>query len=129
MIRNAVIEYLKENAGVHAVVGDRIYPLFAPSNQETFPIVTVHVDSTVRGHSKDGPTGLAERIVRIVIWTPRILDAERAANAIRQALDGFQGDMQGVTIKSVRNTGENDDFIPEVDEAVISMEFTITHEE
>lgn len=130
MIRRAVVNYLKSNAEVSAVLGGRIYPLEIPKNLKEQPFAFV-VASVQRRHTKDGPTGAAQATVQISVWSSRVLDAEEGANVIRKAIDGFRGEMEGLVIRNVRSETESDldDVIDSVGAYGIGVTYLIDYEE
>ncbi|HEY8342035.1 MAG TPA: DUF3168 domain-containing protein [Calditerricola sp.] len=130
-IRQAVIAYLKGNAGVQAILGQRIYSLKLPDNLTNWPAATIQRVSTVRHHTKLGPAGLTDSRIQVSIFGPDFLAVTQAADAVRAALDGFRGDMGGVTVHNVRSDGEIDLYDPDagMDGTYhVALEFVITHE-
>lgn len=130
MIRSAIINHLKADADVKAVLGSRIYPFEIPQNLDDAPFAVI-IASIERTHSKDGPTGNARATVQISTWSSRVLEAEAAMNAIRRALDGYRGPMGGLEIGAVRSGTESDldDAWDRVDLRGIGIQFTIDYVE
>jgi len=130
-IRQAVIAHLKGNAVVQAILGQRIYSLKLPDNLANWPAATIQRVSTVRHHSKLGPAGIVDSRMQISIFGPKFEAVTQAADAVRAALDGFRGDMNGVAVHAVRSDGEIDLYDPNagVDGTYhIALEFVIEHE-
>ena len=130
-IRQAVIAHLKGNAGVQAILGQRIYSVKLPDNLTNWPAATIQRVSTVRHHTKLGPAGLTDSRMQVSIFGPDFLAVTQAADAVRAALDGFRGDMGGVAVHNVRSDGEYDLYDPNagMDGTYhVALEFVIEHE-
>lgn len=127
-LRQAIIGYLKEHPAVRAVLGGRIYPLVLPQNLDTYPAaVVIRVDAT-RSHTKLGPSGLAEARIQCSVWSPRLLDSVSGADAIREALDGYRGEMNGVSIGNIRSDVEQDFYEPDVGLYQVVTDYMVSYE-
>lgn len=127
LLRQAIIGHLKASSGVRAVLGGRIYPLTLPSNLDAYPAAVVLRVDAIRSHTKLGPTGLAEARVQCSVWSPRLLDAVAAADAIRAALDGYRGVMGGVTIDNIRSDTEQDFYEQDVGLYQVATDYLVSY--
>ncbi len=91
-IESALYSYLSTKTTVTDEVSTRIYPQTAP-NGTAYPFITFSVISETNDHSMTGATGLANPIIQVDIWSATIASRVSGSEAIRNALDGFTGDM------------------------------------
>jgi hypothetical protein len=89
-LAEALYALLSQNGGVVALAGGRIYPLSAPQSVVT-PYVVYQRISAVRLRTLDGPEGRSMPRMQIDAYATTWLAARALADAIRQALDGFDG--------------------------------------
>lgn len=87
--------YLLANAGLSALVGNRIYPS-GPQQHEQTPYITYWTVSRDSVHHAGGVSDLYGPRVQFDIWSPEKLQVLRVEQALRQALDGRSfGRIQG----------------------------------
>ena len=91
-IESALYSHLSTKASIIALVSDRIYPQIAP-NGTAYPFITFTVINEDHDHAMSGATGLANVSMQIDVWTETIADRVAVSEALRNALDGFTGDM------------------------------------
>ncbi|MBT8199583.1 MAG: DUF3168 domain-containing protein [Acidimicrobiia bacterium] len=92
---------LQEDDAVTGIVGDRIYPLRAPSSA-ALPRITY--ERTVSGHEHhmEGSSGLTNPRFTVDCWASSSADAEDLADAVRLALDATIGQtIFGVDVRSI----------------------------
>ena len=94
VIEEALYEHLKNNAGVSALVGNRIYPIEAPQ-EAALPYLVYQRISGPRVRSHSGPSGLAHPRFQITGAAEAYPALRNVLNAVRVALDGFRGTMGG----------------------------------
>lgn len=83
-------QFLLADAGVAALVGDRIEPgMFSPGL--ALPAIKYLDWSTTRQQTHDGPSGAAVGRVQLDCWAADYKTAKLVARAVRLALDGYQG--------------------------------------
>lgn len=92
MIEVAVRAKLLAASAVSNLVSTRIYPLMAPQNVVA-PFVVYQRISVVRYRGLSGPTRTAQPRIQIDSYAADWKGAHELAGAIRQALDGFKGDV------------------------------------
>lgn len=113
MIESALLALLTANAGVAALAGTRIYAVQLPQ-QPTLPAVTYELVSDRRQGTFTGPAGLPGSLFRVHSWAAGYAAAKALANAVRAALDGYQGTVGGETIQAAILEGQTDIYEPEV---------------
>lgn len=100
-IESALYSYLSTKASVTAVVGIRIYPQVAPDSA-AYPFITYNVTNEQHDHSMGGATGLANPSIQIDVWAETVANRVAIAEVVRNALDGFRGNM-GTENLNIRN--------------------------
>lgn len=114
---------------VAALVVGRIYPLRLPQ-LGTLPALTYQRISTVRARSQTGPSGLATVVFQIDCWAHTFDECRVLAAAVRQALDGFRGQLGGlVPCGSASIESELDLYEPEADLYRTTLQVEVWHEE
>ena len=126
-IRQALLTYLKSQPDVTALIGSRIYILSASQTVGDPHVVYSRISAT-RSHAKAGPSGLTESRVQFSIWSKWFREAWAVAEALRHALDGFSGIMNGVNIRAIRSDGEADFFESDTKLYQVASDFLIVHE-
>lgn len=130
-LRGAIRKLLRDDPAVFAIVGGKIR--YARSNQrDREPRITFLVPSRLFGRDLDGPDDTSEARVRVSAWADDSNGADALAEAVRMALDGFQGWVGAVYIASIDHEVSVD--LPEWegvgDEAVvyqIAIDFMVDH--
>jgi len=84
-IRASLYNWLANDADVASLVDDRIHPGGLPQDP-VYPCISVVVAGRFDTQDFDGTTDLSTIRVRISAWSPRLIDAERLANAIRATI-------------------------------------------
>jgi hypothetical protein len=105
---SAVRGYLTANAGVAALVGNRIYPDVLPQGYtiKTGGALTYTIVSTVHDHLINGLAGIARSRIEFASFASTRAGANLIAEAVRvSGLQGYTGAMGGVFIESVMLSG------------------------
>jgi hypothetical protein len=114
-----IYQHLKENGKVSAIVGDRIYPLGEVDETVKPPYVTFQRISNVHERHLNGGTGLAHPRWEINVWARGALENDNLAEAIREAMDNFSGDVDTgagtFDVRSVFLEDDEQDFEPSFD--------------
>jgi len=133
-IETAFFSYVTAQASITTHVGTRVYPLVAPYTP-TYPHIVFTVFGEGRDHSMSGATGLVDLTMQVDVWASSITSRVAIAEALRNKLDGFRGDM-GTENLDVRNcTLQNKEQFFEKDTEGgntfyrVSMDFLIWHTE
>lgn len=99
-LRDAIRKLLRDDPTVFGIVGERIrYARSGQSDPE--PRITYTVPSRLHGRDLDGPDDTSDARVRVSAWAGGSTGAEALAEAIRMALDGFEGWVGSVFIASI----------------------------
>lgn len=109
MIEEALYKYLRDDAGVSALVSDRIYPLVAPQGA-IMPAIVHQRITTARPQTLDGSSGVALPWFQFRCWAATYDEACALAEAVRLALLRFRGGYGEVVRSSTpeNETGEYD---------------------
>lgn len=107
MMLKALYWLLSNDAGVRALVGNRIYPLVAPQDREK-PLLVYQTVSTARGYEQDGADGLVRQRVQITVVAESVETARTTAQALRNCLSGYQGTINGIKIYLIALENEYD---------------------
>lgn len=86
--------FLLEDSTLAGLVSERIYPDVLPQNP-TLPAITFGWAGGMRFHHLTGASGLSGPRIQFDCWATTYLGAEAVYEALRLALDGFQGDIGG----------------------------------
>jgi hypothetical protein len=107
-----VRDLLVADAGVLALVAQRISPLLRAQN-ETLPCVTLSLVSVVPANHLNGAPTLDQNRVQVDSWAATYTAARSVADACRAALEAA-----GLTME-----GEFDTFEPDVSEYRVTQDF------
>ena len=100
-IESALYSYLSTKASITALVSTRIYPEVAPDSA-AYPFITYNIFGESHDHAMQGATGLTNPTLQLDVWADTIADRVTISEAIRNALDGYTGNM-GTENLSIRN--------------------------
>lgn len=105
----ALTSLLLADAGLTALVGDRVHWLRLPQDVDVKPYVNLQRVSGPRDYTMRGPSGYAVGRVQIDAWGLTYGSAKGAANAVITALSGYRSNsIQGVFVESERDdTGDD----------------------
>lgn len=108
-----IVAVLAADAGVSAIVGTRIYPVFVPQGA-TFPCVLYMVKNEPLDQTKGHPGYHDTALVTFHLWAEynerqaAYSKLEDLDAAIRAALDNVEGTTAGVTVESCNYMGSID---------------------
>jgi hypothetical protein len=97
----AFYAYVTANAGLSAIVGDRVYQDLMPQ-KEVYPAIVYSLISENRtdGMSLRGPNGHVESRLQVTCWSDvRPQSARALYDALRLAVHGYKGTWDGTTIQ------------------------------
>lgn len=111
----AVYTRLTTHAGVSALVATRVYPVVLPQ-APTFPALTYQLISEIRPSHIGGPGHLPGALYQVTAWGTTLLSVRAVLDAVRGALDGYQGTVGTVVIQASILEEQRDDpgYQPEV---------------
>lgn len=131
-IDESLVSILTTSPAVTAICGQRIYPLTARQTAVK-PLVIYQRISSMRSRSHDGPSGLARQRFQFRCVGNGFAEARGLADAVRGALDGYQGTVAGVRIDAVlfENEMDMDDVALDAEATAYSvlMDFFVWHGE
>ena len=96
-LETGLYSYLKGQAAVNAVTGNRIYPIRLPQNV-TFPAIAYTRISGQRVHVMGAISGVASPRIQIICWAETYGAAKDLAEIVRLVLDNYSGAMGGTTV-------------------------------
>ncbi len=89
-VEEDLVRVLQVNAGVSALVSERIYALSLPQ-RVTLPAIRYQVISTSPEVAHNGPSGLQRNRIQLTVHAATYASAQAVAGALRRALDGRKG--------------------------------------
>jgi len=107
MIEAAVIAHLLADAGVEALVEDRVFPVSLPQGARLPSVVVARVDGAPL-LADDGPSGLSNPRLQIDCWGSSYASAKALARAVTSSLNAYSGDMAGLDVPHVELEAERD---------------------
>lgn len=131
-VEAALAARLKGDAGLAAMVEDRVYELIAPQGARR-PFVTLQeISASDPAQTMDGPSTLLRSVYQVDVYADgpmARLTARQAGRQIRAALDGYTGDPAGGdnVIKSVLFSDRRDIY-DDVALHRVSTDFTVWSE-
>ena len=125
-IEAAIRQYLLAQAAVTDLIARRLYPMILPQ-PPTLPAVTY---SRVSRSTVRDLTGMAYRVSRFQFscWAEKYGDAKAVAQAVRQALEDYVGDMGEFRIMDSTSVNEIDLSEPDTGLYHVPVDVLITHE-
>lgn len=127
-VNEALYELLTANAGVAALVGDRVYPVKMPQ-KAAFPAIVYAKSGGARSHSNDGSSGFNRAVFALDCWAASLAQASAVANAVRLAVDGYRGTVLGVDFNGVFLVGEEEGWDDDRAMAYASLDLEVLHNE
>ena len=120
----AIYSILTEDAGVSAVVGNKVYPQIAAQGA-AFPFVVYVLQDNSPSDTKSGPSTLDEVRYDIVAAAETYTELSSLTERIRLALDRYTGDIGGVEIDSIQFIDLDVDNDPATETYVSSSEYIL----
>lgn len=111
-LKTAIYTILMGDSAVQAIVDGRVTP--GGDSVKGTTSVSYHLISSIRGKTQSGPDDLAFPTMQVNSYGSRDFTAETLSDAVRNALDGFSGTVNGVSISYIEldDEGDLDDFEP-----------------
>lgn len=123
--------YLTADANLTTLIGSRIYPNIIPEGSAS-PAVAYQRISSRRWHPHDGRGGLAQVRVQLTITGDSYQSVKGVAEAIREALDGYEGPMGpggGLEIEGCLIDNEIDGFDLDTAHQTVRQDYLIMYKE
>ncbi len=128
MPEEALYAHLAADANVSALVGSRIYPLLLPQRC-TLPAIAYQRISRMGVHAHTGPSGLARCRIQYTCVGRTYAEVKSVATAVRQALDGLRGDINGLQVSAVFVDSEQDEFAFATKAVAVRMDVIVWYQE
>ena len=106
-VEHAIRTLLVDDGGVAALVGSRVFPIQRPQGT-ALPAIVYQQISGVRNHNLAGPIGYVESRFQIVAWSATLEGARSLSDAVREAVDGYDGTSESVVIDHIFMLDEGD---------------------
>lgn len=113
-IKTALYQYLSTHPAMITVVGTHIFPFMAPTSVAQ-PYITMQRLTHLNDRHMVGVTDLAHLTMQLDSWALSSCDLEAVTEALRQALDGYRGNMAGVPVEYCAVMNEFDTYEPPTD--------------
>jgi hypothetical protein len=131
-LKTAIAAILMGDSAVQAIVDGRVTPGGDPVRGKSS--VTFHKISRISEPRMEGPDTLANTTMQVNSFAARDFTAEQLSDAVRGALDGFSGTVNGVSISyiSLQDESDLDDFEPgnkEISRHGVRQDYLITYTE
>lgn len=126
VIENHFRAHLAADSGVSALAGARIYPLRLPDGP-TYPAITYERVSATRDFVLAGPGGRVNPRLRVHCWAETYAEAVALADAVRQAVNGHTGAMDGERVDHAELLSDNDLYEPDTRKYRRVLDFTLSH--
>lgn len=108
-MEEAVTALLLADAGLTALVGNRIHWMRLPQSVEGMPYVNLQTVSGIRDYHMGGPSGLTQHRLQVDAWGASYGSAKAAARAAAAVLSGHRGTtLRGGFIDSERDFADAD---------------------
>lgn len=106
----AIRQQLVSDAGVAALVGNKVYPVLAPASAD-LPFITWRRISVQRQQGLSGPVGMPTVLLSLDLFAETYEAVRELSDACRKALDGWGGTTNDVRVANVSLTNEADGFV------------------
>lgn len=107
-MEEALISLLLEDAGVSALVSDRINFQRRSQSESSMPAIVMHKISAPRDYNMSGPSNLIETRIQVDCFGEKYKSAKTLARAVVAVLNGFSGVKSGVSFQRISIDNERD---------------------
>lgn len=108
-VGKAIYSLLSSNQQLVSMVDGNIFPLIAEINT-TFPFIVYKREAITPQYTKDYWTS-DEVLINVMVASNDYVESIEIADLVRQSLDQKKGEYSGITIKDIRLTQADEDFI------------------
>ena len=99
-VETAIYSILINDATVHGLVGNAVYPVALPQDT-ALPCIVYQEISEVSLYSCDGPVGLETARYQITAWAKTQSQAKAIANAVKAVFNGYLGTAGGTLVQLI----------------------------
>jgi len=121
-LEEAVYAYLISEPAVHAKIAERLYPLLLPQKC-ILPAVAYTLVSVDRTPALQKDTGYTRAVLQYSCHAKSYREAVMVAHLLKNALQDFSGNMNGLMIGAVLVVSEMADYEPKTDTYLAHIEF------
>tara|TARA_R110002020_G_scaffold366922_1_gene578914 strand:- start:133 stop:558 length:426 start_codon:yes stop_codon:yes gene_type:complete len=89
-LKDEITRYLKGNSGIADVVAGRVFPGLAPQSASRPYLLWARV-ADVPGHHISAASDMSSALIQVDVMADSSIAAETAAEAVREAVDGYSG--------------------------------------
>lgn len=114
-LEEVLVDYLQNDAGITAAVGDQIFWTKRPQGLSPPDIIMHKIGDGRRDYNMDGPSGLVRTRVQMDCWGETYAQAVGIGRALRNALSGLTHNQSGVDIFGAFIDSQGEDFDAEAD--------------
>lgn len=111
-IESDLFSFLKNNADISAIVGERIYPLTAPQGIQP-PYITYQSISTLPENTMSGSSGLYHKRIQFNLFASVYEQVVDLFNKLTQILNGLKGTIGNTCIGHCFLENDVDDYQPD----------------
>jgi hypothetical protein len=126
---DALVGYLMTQAALTELIGQRWYPLIIPVNAERPAVAYQRLPSTQRTLAHDGPTGFASCTIQLTVQARSYGQAKDVLRIIRQQVDGFRGEMSGLTVHRIAVHGDGDSWAEQHSMPTLRADIDVNYQE
>lgn len=108
-MEEALLALLTGDAGVSALVSDRVFWRRADDANQAARYIVLHRISGLRDMAMSGPSGLVESRVQADCYGARYSDAKLLARAVIDRVSGYRGSVSGFQFRGIFIDSERDD--------------------
>ncbi|MCK1541444.1 DUF3168 domain-containing protein [Bradyrhizobium sp. 179] len=131
-IRPALREFLLGDSAIVALVVARVYPVVLPQGTKLASVVYTRISGEGDYHMQ-GASGYVRPRVQIAAWAPTVDGAATLANAVKNRIDGYSGEMGTgsniVRVQGVFQAVEREMYDDIVQMYAVMRDFFIHYEE
>ena len=126
-VEETLYSILTGDSAVSALVGTRVYPLVV-ADGASLPAISYFRVMTQRAHAMTVPTGVTTAVFSVEGWAQTYAQMRSLGNAIRRALDGWTGTVDGLPA-AMRVENEMESYFHEVKEYRVQLMVEVTYQE
>ena len=127
-IEEAIYTLVTGNASVKALIGLRLLPGVIPQDTR-LPAAAYQVISTGRNYNHDGQSSISTPVIGFTFDSRSIDEARSVAEAVRQVLSGYHGEVGSVKIGSIFLINQFEGYNPASEIHNVRQDYQVTWKE
>lgn len=108
----ATIHSLLSHANIQALVGNRVFPVYAPLNTQK-PLIIYKIDKLTPTETKDSSMDMDIRGISVMSYHDNYNSLHTLMDTIRESIVRTHNTIEGIKIDSVIMINQEDDYDPE----------------